>query len=301
MSPNNLGPILICSLCNREGFLRKKHSPFSVPQKNQIKTYYDLLEYISALYFNAFTKNLTKNVRTELTDLPIEQYNKFFTFYNASKDQLEEFELNVIKSIIQKYSENYNILFSKDLQESNHIKDIMHNYNLSENQNQNNNVIFLTREKLFILFSSIITTALQRCSEIHNLGIEQAFEKEMVEKLKSVFYYLILNLDKRNKLNIDFKIVIDKYENNFGLILELSKPTKLYTTCSNCKAEYPPNYKSKCKCGFRVTSIKPSKKHEKIKREEFDEIESNFKEGMCYFVNFMRIIQKQWFNDKEIK
>jgi hypothetical protein len=303
MSPKTRETILTCPKpdCNKEGFLRKKYSNFRIPQKNEIDTYYDLLEYISALYFNDFSKNLSKNDGTELTDLSIEQYNSFFTFYNASKNQLEEFELNAIKSIIQKYSENFNILFSKDLQESNHTKDIIYHYKLSNNQTQKNKVIFLTREKLLFLYSSIIITALQRCSERHILGIEQDFEKEMVEKLKSVFYYLTLNLDKRNRLGIDFKVVIDKYKNNFELKIDISKPAKLYNICSNCKAEYPPNYISKCKCGFRVTSRKSSKKYEKIKREELNQIESNFKEGMCYFGNFMTVIQKQWFDKSEIK
>lgn len=51
----------------------------------------------------------------------------------------------------------------------------------------------------------------------------------------------------------------------------------------------------------RVTSIKHSKKHLKIKRKELDIIESNFKERMCYFVKFMYVFEKQWFNNKEIK
>ena len=110
-------------------------------------------------------------------------------------------------------------------------KDLICHYKLSNNENQKNKVIFLTREKLLFLYSSILITALQRCSERHVLGIEQSFEEEMVEKLKSVFYYLTLNFDKRNKLGIDFKLVINKYENNFELQLDISKPTKLYTIC----------------------------------------------------------------------
>lgn len=87
-------------------------------------------------------------------------------------------------------------------------------------------------------------------------------------KLKSVFYYLTLNLDKRNKFNIHGKIIVDKNEPKIDLKLEISKPTKLYNKCLKCKAKYPPTYRSKCKkCGFIVTSIKPSKKHEE-KREK---------------------------------
>jgi hypothetical protein len=303
MPPIARETILICPKpeCNREGFLRKKYSRFHLPQKNKIDTYYDLLKYISALFFNAFSKNLSRDDNTELNNLSIEQYNFFFTFYPTPKNQIEEFELNAIKSIIQKYSENCNIFFSKDLQESNHIKDIIYHHKLSKNHTQNDNVIYITREKLIILYSSLIITALQRCSELHKLGIEEDFEKEMVEKVKSVFYYLTLNLDKRNKFNIHCKIIVDKNENKFELKLEISKPTKLYTKCSKCKTEYPPNYKSNCKCGFRVTSIKPSKKHEKNKKKELDEIESNFKVGMPYFVKFMDLIKKQWFNEIEIE
>lgn len=86
---------------------------------------------------------MSRNDGKELDNLLREEYNTFFTFYMASKNHLEKFEINAIRSIIQKYSENCNKLFSKDLQESVHIKDIIRHYNLSENQNQRNNVIFL--------------------------------------------------------------------------------------------------------------------------------------------------------------
>lgn len=75
MSPKNSEIILICPICNRKGFLRKKHSKFHLPQKSKVIRFYDCLSYLSKLHFNNFFYDLLFDEGKD--NIPLKNYTEF--------------------------------------------------------------------------------------------------------------------------------------------------------------------------------------------------------------------------------
>jgi hypothetical protein len=113
----------------------------------------------------------------------------------------------------------YDFNFSNDLINSNHLKDIICLKDSNEiklQRQQRKETIFLSRKKLNFLFYSIVFEAFKKCCELNRLGIEKSFEKEMVEGIKSIFYPITLNVDKRNYRRFPLIITLQKKEPKFN-------------------------------------------------------------------------------------
>jgi hypothetical protein len=85
MPPKTREVKLFCPKCSRKGFLRKKHSAFHLPQKNQVEKFYDLLDYLSRLNFSVFIDKFLLDQVPAYDDQPLKIYNQLFTFYKFPK------------------------------------------------------------------------------------------------------------------------------------------------------------------------------------------------------------------------
>ncbi len=210
--------------------------------------------------------------------------------------KIKEFERQAIKSIIRKcYAKQYDIIYSRDLVKSSHLKDFINQNICSNDQHQQNKIIFISRLKLTSLFSIILIIALKKCCELHQLYIEEDFEKEMVNMIKNVHYPLTLNVDRRNEWH--FPLIRNYQEDTKKVNLRLGIPDKsqYWNRCKNCKITYSLNFKSsRCdKCGNRIHLVKekPSS-YLKKKFNEIDKIESNMIPSLAYFMSFMELAKK---------
>lgn len=286
MPPNKRETILICPVCKRAGFLRKKHGKFHLPQKSKITSLYTFLDYLSKLYFKRFAKSITSaNHQKQMKSLNV--YNSLVVCYKTRINRIKEFELKAIESIVSKYrAQNYNIIFSEELLRSNHLKEL-NGVNNSANDGDNTKTVYISRAKLFLLFNSIIFVSLSKYLEIHRLGIEERFEKEFVERIKNFFYFFESDLDNRSK--IDILGMLDP--NN-----HLNRPQRI-KRCLNCKTEYPVSHKNKCKCGSRIYfhKIKHSKKQVRKKSLEVTTNLLNAPKGLLSYVSYMNLLQEKWF------
>ncbi|MDN5845734.1 MAG: hypothetical protein L0H53_05600, partial [Candidatus Nitrosocosmicus sp.] len=78
MSLKNREIVLICPICSTKGFLRKKHTPFHLPHKNNISRFYDLLDYLAKLHYRFFRVTLFLDKTMSHDNLPLKIYNKVF-------------------------------------------------------------------------------------------------------------------------------------------------------------------------------------------------------------------------------
>jgi hypothetical protein len=302
MPPTNSETILICPLCNEKGFLRKKHSKFHLPQKTKIDNFYDFLDFLSKYLFKNVSSVLSIDHTGEFDNLPLKEYNKIFVFYKMPIYKIKEFEIDAIKSIIKNYpADKFYLSFSNDLIRSMHLKDIVY-CNVCLEKNPQKKVIFLSRKKLTLIFYSILVMALKKSCEIHKYGIEESFEKEMVDGMMSIFYPLTLIYDKRKKWNVAYT----KYSPNSPQKIDLQyrMPTKSneWKKCKNCNLYYLSDSKLFCdKCHKRIYSVRPSRKYLKNKSSEIDKVQIKNRQYSLYFINFMFKIKEHWFYDKEFK
>ena len=88
--------------------------------------------------------------------------------------KIKDFEINTIKYLIEIYNEKqYDIIYSKDLKESIHLKDIIclndsREKKTQQRQQENKTIIFLSRMKLKLLFDSIVFEAFKKCYKLNN-------------------------------------------------------------------------------------------------------------------------------------
>lgn len=302
MSPKNSQIVLICPICNRKGFLRKKHSKSKLPQKNKVVGFYDCLDYLSKLHFNNFFHDL--RIDEGKDNIPLNNYSKYWIFYKIPLKKVKEFESNTINNIIIKSKNKHNIKFSKDLKESPHLRDIIY-FNYDEKQLQLDETIFLTRGKLIRLFSAVVFGALKKCCELYHIGIEESFEKEMVEGMKNMFYSISLNIDRRNTW--DIPIGMNPCEEGLKLNFRLYFPAKYryYKRCKTCKINYPINdKKSSCRrCGHKIypEKDKPSRNYIKNKDIKIIELENKMYQYLTRFLSMMKILKEDYFSNKIIK
>jgi hypothetical protein len=309
MPPKDKEIILICPKCNRNGYLKKKTSKFHLPQKNKIITFNDCLDYLSKLHFKDFANVITVNHNEISDNLPLKHYYNFYIFYKIPINKIKAFEISVIKSLIRKYiGKQYNITYSKDLTKSSHLQNIIRNDNCEKKHQEDqpkNKVIFISRLKLIDLFSSILISALNKCCELNELGIDQKYEIEMVEGIKSIFYPMTLNIDKRNEWNFPLFINPNKIKLDFSLRLEIPDNSDYRKKCKECGITFPKDNKLlKCECGSRrffFEKEKPSRDYLKNKDKELEYNETKMNEFFLKFLNFMHIMKNDWFSIKEIK
>ncbi|MDN5846712.1 MAG: hypothetical protein L0H53_10615, partial [Candidatus Nitrosocosmicus sp.] len=215
-------------------------------------------------------------------------YNSFFfLFYKTKIKRIKEFELRAIDSIIKKFdSQEYEITFSKDLQNSKHLVHITKERNTKEDTTRELKIIHISRQTLRGLFSSLMYKSLSKYLEFYQLGIEESFEEEMVERIKDIFLSKGDSVDRRNK--ISFR----------GLFVDDSLMKTLIYGCPNCKIGYPNDYKSKCQiCGGRIYLLKkrPSKRHLKKRRLQIEAKLPHIPKYFLSFINFMVIMRDNWF------
>jgi hypothetical protein len=223
MPPINPEIVLICPLCNRKGFLRKKQSKFHLSQKNMVNDFYGCLDYLSKLHFKIFFRALIDYDERKYVSLSLKTYTEFWIFYKIPLKKVRDFEINTIKYLITKCNEKqYDIIYSNDLEKSIHLKDIicLNDSNEKKLQQQENETIFISRRNLKILFYSIVFEAFKKCCEWNNLGIEESFEKEMIEGLKSLFFPMTLNVDRRNYWKFPLITTLRKKERKFNFQMD---------------------------------------------------------------------------------
>jgi hypothetical protein len=310
MPPKNPKVVLICSKCRAKGFLRKKHGKLHLPQKNNIDDFYGWLDYSSKSFFIKFIDTLFIEYEKKDDDImPLKIYNNFFKFYRFPLKKIKEFEIDVVKSLKRKYDEkHFTIAYSNDLIKSHHLKKIISNVytekKLQENKQQNQ-VIFVSRIKLFGLFSAIAFKALKKCCEFYRLGIEKSYEKEMVEGLKSISYPMSINIDNRNELNYLPIVNLSKDDHKFDIKFDIPAKSRYRIRCKVCKITYPINRKlawcDKCHNKIYTVKEKPSRTYIKNKTNEIKLNESKMNEFLIKFTRLMIIAKDEWFSDKEIR
>ena len=156
------------------------------------------------------------------------------------------------------------------------------------------------------LFSAVVFGALAKCCELYHIGIEESFEKEMVEGMKNMFYPISLNTDRRTKWDIPIAMNPDKDRLKFNFSrLYLPNRFRYYKRCKICKITYPIKYKiSTCKrCGNRIyqEKDKPSRSYFKNIKIKIKELENKMYQYLTRLLNMMKIIKDDYFSIKIIK
>jgi hypothetical protein len=309
MPPKNQEIVLICPKCHTKGFLRRKHSDFHLPQKNMVNDFYEWLEYTSKLYFTKFIDLLfIEHRKIDDIRIPLNQYNGSFMFFKFPLKKIKEFEIAAIKSVIRKTKEKqFDIVYSKDLLKYSHLKNILskNGSQIKNNKNQHQNkVIFISRIKLFGLFSAIAYETLKKFCEFHQRGIEKDYEKEMVKGLKSISYPMSINIDNRNKWNHPHSVNLSKDDYKLDIKFDIPEKSNYRNRCRVCKITYSKNHKrSWCdKCGNKIFLVKEkhSREYVKNKTKEIKENVPKMNEFLIKFTRFMIIAKNDWFSDNKM-
>ena len=299
--PINSETILICPLCYRNGFLRKKQSNSQLPQKNKVINFHECLDFISQLYFKDFTNALSFDNRGKDENLPLKKYGINFIPNKMPLNKIKKFEYNAVKSIIRKCSRyQCSITYSIDLKKSRHLKDLVCQDVLSKPSSQNK-IIFISRKKLTELYLVISIIAFKKCCELYHLDIKEDYEKEMVEGIKNLFYPLYTNVDTR--IGWHFPIIVDNFKdgNWFNIQFYWPDESKYWNRCKNCKITYKKDIKECKKCHEKIYLVKeqPSASYKRNKLRELKENEYNMNEFYLKFINLMGKLCNNWFTVKE--
>ena len=232
--------------------------------------------------------------------------------YKFPLKKIKEFETNAIKSIIRKSKvKQFNVVYSQDLINSTHLKKIICQANCEKKQYPQNSIIYISRHILYGLYVSIYYATLKKSFEFRGSAIEESYEKEMVEGIKSVFFPMSLNVDNRNTwgfpllLKTQKDMFYHKDNKKFNLVLEIPEKSNYWNRCEECKIEYPLDYQSsKCrKCGNKLSLKKeqPSSTYKKNKSNEIKYNEPIFNEYFFKFLNFMHILNRDYLSNIELK
>jgi hypothetical protein len=157
---------------------------------------------------------------------------------------------------------------------SRHLKDLVC-HDISNKQTPKKKTIFISRKKLIELYLVISTIAFKKCCELYHLGIEEDYEKEVVEGIKNVFYPLYSNVDKR--IGWHFPIIVDYFKDGKWFNLEFYWPenSNYWNRRKYCKIIYENDVKTCKKCDEKIQSVieKPSSTFKRNKKRELKENE----------------------------